>query len=96
MRGPRWTKPQASALALLKGGRRLRFTGAVFVLNDPQTDQDHAAVVAATTVLRLARAGVLHIHAAEGQLYAARALVGGAAQRGKAAAAGAYLEDELT
>lgn len=96
MMRPRWTKPQASALALLRGNRRLRFTGAVFILNDPQSDQDHAAVVSALTVLRLARAGVLHLQAIEGQLYASRALIGAAAPRGKAAAAGAFLEDELT
>lgn len=93
---PRWTKPQASALALLKGDRRLRFTGAAFVLNDPVTDQDHVAVVSVMTVLRLARAGELHLHAAEGQLFASRSRGVSSSPRGKSAAAGALLEDERT
>ena len=97
MRSPRWTKPQASALALLKGGRRLRFKDTKFVVFDPVTDQDQVAVVAMATVLRLARAGAVEL-VCEGRQLFARLPFKQSSQntpRGKDAAAGAYLEDEL-
>lgn len=90
----RWTKPQASALAILRAGKRLRFTGVTFVVEGDLA----AAPVAPTTVLRLARMGVVAFvqQASPRELYviALGRAPGAPRVAGKDAAAGAGLLSE--
>jgi hypothetical protein len=94
----RWTKPQASALALLKSGRRIRFRDTKFVLETIASTADAAVNISMATMLRLARAGAVDLIRERGQLYAVLArtpVPAGPALRGKAAAGGANLVAEL-